>query len=322
MIWMTWRQHRKQALFTVIGLAVLAAVIVPTGLAMRNTMVSTGLDECVRLALDTDRCNTASRQFSNEYGSLAYVGILFVLLPLLIGLFWGAPLVAREVEHGTHRLVWTQGVSRRQWALVKFGFVGGATVAAAIVYGLGLSWWMTPLSHAGLSSRFTVLLFDMQGLVPVGYTLFAVALGIFVGTVWPKVLPAMAFTLVGFVGVRVALTVLARPNYLPASTRTYPVFGLTREPARDENDWILGIGVRNPDGTLVVPNGTIQCNQVEQGPGAPCGSEFGVEAGAYNWQLYQPAGRFWLFQGIETGIFVALAAVLLVLAARAVRRIA
>ncbi len=137
MIWMTLRQHRKQALFTVIGLAALAALIVPTGVAMRNTMASTGLDECVRLALDSAECNTASRQFSNEYSSLAFVAILFVFLPLLIGLFWGAPLVAREVEHGTHRLVWTQGVSRRHWALVKFGFVGGATVVAAVFTGWG-----------------------------------------------------------------------------------------------------------------------------------------------------------------------------------------
>jgi len=321
MIWMTWRQHRKQALFTVIGLAVLAALVVPTGLAMRNTLVSTGLDECIRLVLDNERCNTASRQFTTEYGSLSLVGLLFVVLPLFIGLFWGAPLVAREVEHGTHRLVWTQGVSRRHWALVKFGIIVGATAAAAVVYGLGVSWWMSPLSHAGFESRFSVPLFDMQGLVPVGYTIFAVALGIFVGTVWPRMLPAMAFTLVGFIGVRVALAALARPNYLPASARTHPVIGPGGRPDRDVDDWTLGMGVRNPDGSLVVPNARIECGEVVE-PGSECGSEYGLQAGAYNWELYQPADRFWLFQGIETGIFVALAVVLLVLAVRATRRIA
>ena len=30
MIWLTWRQHRKQLLFTVVGLAALAAFIAPT----------------------------------------------------------------------------------------------------------------------------------------------------------------------------------------------------------------------------------------------------------------------------------------------------
>lgn len=51
-----------------------------------------------------------------------------------------------------------------------------------------------------------------------------------------------------------------------------------------------------------------------------CTERFG--AGAYNWVEYQPGSRFWLFQGIETGIFVALAALLLYLAVRRVRRIA
>lgn len=320
MMWMTWRQHRKQVLFTVIGLAVLAAVIVPTGLAMRHTMASLGLDDCVRGLLDSERCDTASRQFTSKYRTLASLSTLFIILPALIGMFWGAPLVAHEVEHGTHRLVWTQGVSRRHWALVKFGFVGGATVAAAVVYGLGLSWWMAPLNHAGLTSRISVGLFDLQGLVPVGYTLFAVALGIYAGTVWPKVLPAMAAVIVGFVGVRAALTILARPNYMPASARTYPIVGGTRPPEWDDgHDWILGLGIRNPDGALVLPNATHDCGPVVT---ADCGTGDGLVAGAYNWQGYQPAGRFWLFQVIETGIFVALAAVLLVLAVRAIRRIA
>ena len=91
---------------------------------------------------DTEACNAALPEFNNQYAALPFVGVLFVVLPLLVGLFWGAPLVAREVEHGTHRLVWTQGVSRRHWALVKFGLVGAVTLIVAAVYGLGLSWWM------------------------------------------------------------------------------------------------------------------------------------------------------------------------------------
>ena len=60
------------------------------------------------------------------------------------------------------------------------------------------------------------------------------------------------------------------------------------------------------------------------GGGAPVGEARpgNAQPGAYNWQLYHPADRFWLFQGIETGIFVALAAVLLYLAVRRIRRIA
>lgn len=329
MIWLVWRQHRKQALFTGIGLAALAVLMIPTGLAMRDAFTDKGLADCVRalghaelVSGNTEACNRAFNQFNNQFNTLATVGVLFLVLPLLVGLFWGAPLVAREVEHGTHRLVWTQGVSRRHWALVKFGFVGTATTAVAVVYGLGMSWWMTPLSQAGQQSRFNVFLFDMQGLVPIGYTLFAVALGIFVGTVWQRVLPAMAVTLVGFLAVRIALTSLLRRRYLPAETLTYPVQGSTLQPNPVLSDWVLSRGVRDTSGKLVAANAEIACGPNPQGPGAGCGAELGIGPGAYNWQLYQPADRFWAFQGIETGIFAALAVLLLFLAVRRIRAIA
>jgi hypothetical protein len=245
--------------------------------------------------------------------------VLFIFLPVLIGLFWGAPLVAREVEHGTHRLVWTQGISRRRWALVKFGFAGAATMVAAIAYGLGLSWWATPLNQTG-GSRFSTGLFDFQGVVPIGYTLFAVALGIFAGTVWHKVLPAMAATLVGFIGVRISLAVMARSHYMPARNRTYPIVGAAQEEA--PGDWVLAKGLRNPDGELVT-SGSVHCPPEDPNPGGrPCGQELGLEPGAYNFQLYHPGSRFWLFQAIETGIFVALAVLLLYLAIRRIRTIA
>lgn len=67
----------------------------------------------------------------------------------------------------------------------------------------------------------------------------------------------------------------------------------------------------------------IQCPPNTEGPsGGPCGSEFGLDAGSYNWELYQPGDRFWLVQGIETGIFAALSLALIALAIRQVRRIA
>jgi ABC-type transport system involved in multi-copper enzyme maturation permease subunit len=35
-------------------------------------------------------------------------------IPALLGMFWGAPLIARELESGTYRLAWTQSVTRRR----------------------------------------------------------------------------------------------------------------------------------------------------------------------------------------------------------------
>lgn len=86
--------------------------------------------------------------------------------------------------------------------------------------------------------------------------------------------------------------------------------------------WVLTEGVRDASGKMVAEGVHIGCPP----PGVPapnsgeCSAEFAE--GAYNWTLYQPADRFWLFQGIETGIFIGLAAVLLYLAVRRIRRIA
>ncbi|WP_435207904.1 transporter [Micromonospora sp. bgisy143] len=329
MIWLTWRQHRKQAFYTLLGMAVLAAVLVPIGVAMRNTFADLDLATCVRQLNDAtvspetrNGCDASFHRFSNQYGSLNLLAVLLITLPVLVGLFWGAPLVAREVEQGTHRFVWTQGVGRARWALVKFGLVGVGVVLVAALYGLGISWWVEPLTSAAREGRLGLIVFDLQGIVPIGYTLFAVALGIFAGTVWKRMLPAMGITLAGFIGVRAAVEILARPHYQPARTQTFPIEG--DGPADiGRGDWILTQGVRNPDGTMIAEDTRIQCPSGMKGPdGRVCGAELGVEPGAYNWQLYQPADRFWLFQSIETGIFVALAALLLYLAVRRVRRIA
>ena len=275
---------------------------------MRNTFEDLGLPGCVRgdggrTETVLQACSAALNQFTSRHGALFLVGLLFLVVPLLVGLFWGAPVVAGEVEHGTHRLVWTQGVSRRHWSLVKFGFVGAVALVAAAVYGMGMSWWYAQISTTG--SRFDSVVFDMQGLVPIGYTLFAVALGIFAGTIWPKVLPAMAAALAGFIGVRLALTVFARPHYLPALSRTVPDQVGAFNP--NQGHWQLAREFVDADGHAILPDAQ---GNMAFGPGT------------FVRELYQPAERFWLFQGIETGIYVGLALLLLYLAVRRIQRIA
>jgi hypothetical protein len=314
MIWLTWQQHRKQALFTLIALAVVAAFMIPTGLAMRDSFADLQLPACVRGdALPTrPACGAALEEFTRRHGALFPVRFLFLFVPLLVGLFWGAPLVAREVEHGTHRLAWTQGVSRVRWSLVKFGCVGLAVLLAAAGYGIGMSWWAQPISATG--SRFEPLSFDMQGLVPIGYTLVAVALGIFAGAVWPKVLPALAVTLAGFVGLRIAIVLLARPHYQPAlnriifdpSTTSNPNQGSFTVSGEIKGGWQLALQHVDANGNLLPPD-------------AQGNIAFGSDT--YLRQIYHPAERFWPFQGIETGIYIGLALLLLYLAIRRIQRI-
>jgi hypothetical protein len=347
MIWLVWRQHRKQALFALVGLAVLAAFVIPTGMQMHRAFERSGLDDCLPTAARVEfvhqglgpnadqandrvrACQDRAGEFAGRYGSLGAAGILLWFLPLFAGLFWGAPLVAREVEHGTHRLVWTQGVSRRRWALVKFGLVGAGVVLAAACYALLVTWWRAPLDQA-TGQRFLWPLFDLVGLVLVGYALFAVALGVFAGALTRKTLPAMAITLAGFLATRLPVGLLARPRFLAPLERTFPVAG-TAAPNQLTGDWILGAGVYDAQGTLRTggtsgatfgDSAQAVCGTPPDAPPDPlleqCLANYGPDA--YNLELFHPADRYWLFQGIETALFVALAVLLLLAAVHWVRR--
>lgn len=320
MIWLTWRQHRKQALAALLGLVALAAVLVPTGLMMHQEYADTGLAACLRRLGSAELANTrkmmacdgAADEFNNAYGGFILPAVLLVSLPLLVGMFLGASLVGREVEQGTHRLVWTQGVTRLRWTLVKFGLVGGGALLLAVGYAMLTTWWITPLTHTDpFHGRFEFPFFDLYGAAPVGYTGFALALGLFAGAVSRRTLPAMAVTVVGFLTVRAAVAVLARPRFVAPLRRRFPVAS-DEAPNRALGDWILSEGVYERDGTLAAANTIAICPADEADV---CGSD------RFNIWTYQPGGRFWLFQYLETGLYLALAAVLIYLTVRVVRRL-
>jgi hypothetical protein len=154
--------------------------------------------------------------------------------------------------------------------------------------------------------------------VLVGYALFAFALGVLAGTLTRKVLPAMAVTLGAFLATRVAVALLLRPRFLPQQRRTYPVVsGSLAEPDPLAGDWVVSRAVYSAQGVKLTPGSGSQA-LCDQTAAAQCTAKYG--AGAYNQDLFQPADRFWSFQGIETALFVALAVVLLLVAVRLVRR--
>ena len=83
----------------------------------------------------------------NTANSLDALGLA---VPALIGMFWGAPLVAREFETGTLRLVWTQGVTRVRWLAAKLGVAGMAAITAGELFSLMVDWWSSPIRKANL----------------------------------------------------------------------------------------------------------------------------------------------------------------------------
>ena len=66
------------------------------------------------------------------------------VLPALAGLFVGAPLLARELEHGTHRFAWTQAITRRRWLLSKTALLAAGTVLAGAAASALVMWWRGP----------------------------------------------------------------------------------------------------------------------------------------------------------------------------------
>jgi hypothetical protein len=337
MTWLVWRQHRKQLLFGVAALVVLGAFFLATGLPMHDRFDEAGLPECLPQTIDStvvvsdvtevgptgpvggneaggaderantddtreaiSRCAQAARDFYDDHQNVVFAGLLLLILPMLAGMFWGAPLVAREIEHGTHRLVWTQGTSRLRWAATKIGLVSIGVLAITAIYAAMLTWWITPVIQTS-GQRFDFIFFDIHGIVVFGYTTFALALGIFAGAVTGRLLPAMATTVVGFLAMRLVVMLAARDHYLPTETTSVAVVGPA--PGVGAQQW-------NP-----LHGDWIRSRRFEVAEGCPADLP-----DCFEFLTIHPARHFWAFQAIETATFVALAFSLLVATIYWIRR--
>lgn len=307
MIALTWRQHRLQALISAAVLAALAGYLLLTGSQTTSFLHSTGLSACLRAH---GSCGGLANTFIGRYpGAPIEFDLLIWLMPILVGLFWGAPLIAREVEQGTHRLAWTQSVGRGRWLGVKLGAITPLVVVAAGIIALLFNRWFGPFGQvcgAGYcsQSRMTGNMFDFSGIVPVAYTLYAFALGTAAGAIVRRVIPAMAVTVAGFIALRFPLQSL-RYHLLTPLTVTYPAFGNT--PAAEKGGALMNSVFTTATGrhisaqtvNVTCPRQTLTC---------------ALAHGFRNLDTYQPASRFWTLQGIESGIFIAAALALLAVA--------
>jgi hypothetical protein len=215
-------------------------------------------------------------------------GLVVIVAPALIGAFWGAPLVAREFEAGTHRLVWAQSVSRTRWLAVKLAVVGGATVVATTLLSALVTWWAAPLDHAAAAVYGT---FDQRDLVPIGYALFAFALGVAAGLTIRRTVPAMAVTLAGLLAVRIVVTQWIRPWIAAPTVVSMPLdpdttgygaggnilFGIGPSQLQPEtpdipNAWIQSVRVVDAAGASLTDQ-TLRaaCPTLDQGPKGPAG---------------------------------------------------
>ena len=219
MIAFGWRQFRGQAIVGAAGLVLVALVLAVTGPHLVS-VYDTAVAACKASGGTDSACNNPV--MDTFHALQIAVPLLVLVVPVLIGMFWGAPIIARELESGTFRLAWTQSVSRLRWLLVKLGLVGLASMVAAGGLSLMVTWWASPLDKVS-QNRFSPSNFALHGFVPAGYAVFAFALGAAAGLLIRRTLPAMVGTLVGFIAVRLAVTFWVRPHYMSPVTTTLPL---------------------------------------------------------------------------------------------------
>ncbi|GAA2206388.1 transporter [Nonomuraea monospora] len=332
MIWLTWRQFRGAATLMAALIVLLAAILLLTGPQLAADYAS-GVGSCVR----GEDCELFYDQFFQDYQIPFLASTLVVLiLPGLVGLFWGAPLITRELEAGTHLLVWNQSITRTRWLAIKLGFTGLVATAAAGVSGLAVTWWSGPLDHSAPEgfALMDPLVFSARGIAPLAYAAFAFALGVTVGMFVRRTLVAMALTLAVFAAVQIAVPLLVRPYLIPPVTATFELgkqnidgLGMSRDGTFSvglesaipghTGSWVLSSELVDSSGRrlggsgdqvpLPISTTSGPCSQSGAGPQGGEGCLVEVNRLGYRQQAtYQPLERFWPLQWIETGLYALL----------------
>jgi len=328
------RQFRGRAAVAGVGLAALAVAVAVAGPQVVHAY-DTQVAHCARYG----DCGLAVATFRAQYRVVfAWLDVVVVAVPALAGVFWGAPLVARELETGTFRLAWTQGVSRTRWLLTKLAVVGAGAIAVAGLASVLVASAAGPLDKVA-GTPFAS--FATRGVVPLGYAAFAFALGVLAGVVLRRTLPAMAVALVGLVAARVAVTLWVRPQLIAPrvlDTTQLAVGPWAASPGVPPGAWVLSQSVVDRAGTVLATSGGLGGSALPIGLG-PGGVQLGGAGSCPNLRVtpdavpdprsvqalvqrcgaqlhlhelvrYQPAARYWPLQLEELALFVAGALVL------------
>ena len=314
----TWRQHR----YALAGVAVLLGA-----LAVWLWIIGTSLHQAYAAAVACHPASSGACQglvnafddMNNHMVSAASPGGVFLqVVPVLIGAFAGAPVLARELETGTFRYAWTQGFGRWRWALAKLVLLAVVLAAATGAVGVLVSWYYQPYFAAGNQSLGLseippfATLFSLRGVAFPAWTLAAFTIAALAGMLIRRVVPAIVATLAVYAGLAVAAGGFLREHYLTPLVTTSPNVPGTA--------WVIGQWWTKDGRFAFAPNPPLSLlNQFCSAPPTGKGGKpsFGTFAqclaphGYAQWNSFQPASRFWPFQWIEGGWLLLLAALLI-----------
>jgi hypothetical protein len=297
----TARQHRTALLWTGLAFALLAVALLATGVPIREFAARHG----------------ANWEFSSttwaSYGHYSLLAmqafeLLLQVVPVLAGMFLGAPLLPREADNGTLKLAWTQAASRTRWLLAQ----------VALGLGAEFRWWLAPFPNGNpwpaYAPRTSSLLFTLDPLPLAGWIVFAFVLGVFLGAAIRRTLPAMAATLACWGALLIEVSASWRMHYLPPLHRALAAHFSAGLGDTTSSYW----GNTRPvflSSELGWPDGRLLGNAAFRHPAAWLNLHHIVL-----WVTYQPGSRYFPFQLIECGGLIAVSVLLLAAATIVIRR--
>ena len=216
-----------------------------------------------------------------------------------------------------------------------------ATAVAVGTLTLAITWWADPLdgiqseTRGSLPSRLAPVAFAMRGIVPIGYAVFALVLGVTLGVLLRRSLPAMALTLAVYVAAQIAVPFLVRPHLVPPETQTVDISQETmaglgshggsddiefEARASDPADWVIDNQTIDAAGKVTglpawfddcmpgpprAPAAGAPDTAVEKPPGDTLDACFIrlADEGYRQRLVVQPVSHFWPLQWAETGLY-------------------
>jgi hypothetical protein len=330
-----WLQHRAGCLSFLVVFAVLVAAILIEGVRAHSAYAAFVSAGCVSVHFRTTAtCNGDALALSGG-AEFKAIGVALIGLPLLVGVFLGAPLVAREVESGTVGFAWTQGVSRSRLVLTTLGFLCAGVALMGLLLGLLYGGWYAHLYEVALAPIYdqwqATLFATTWWLLPL-WMVLGLAVGTLSGAQIRRVVPAMAAS-AAVVGGLIVGTYLLLPDLLgvgAAVRRLAAPIGVMANGtihAPTQSGWPFPSGswvVRSwltGRGGHVLGIQAVQHAAYELSLRTPAGGArwLALHHVAF-WVSYQPPGHFWAVQAVEGVIVLALAALVVTTTLRLLRR--
>jgi ABC-2 family transporter protein len=318
MAWVTYRQHRPALTGATVFLGLISVYLLIMGLQINHAYAAVaacrpaGSGVCHQLRDSFDHTYWGGGGSSAmQAGGAQTISSLMLVVPVVLGVFLGAPLLARELETGTFRFAWTQGCGRVRWAVSKLLLLAVLVTGVTWAFTELFSYYYHPFLADGQVSRLLPLAFGLLGVAFAGWTLAAFAIAVFFGALIRRTVPAMAATLATWTFLAIGTAVALRQHYqAPLKTTGNPPGGA----------WVLGNYATGPGGQHSLNQLYQQAPASVQNSHDPNALTNWLAQQHYTqWTSYEPASRFWHFQLIEGGWLLALSAILIAAAIWLVR---